>query len=122
VATSAKAPPSKRTGRLARFLLAIGVAAVLVLGSAILAAWARSGYYVAFDDNDQVIVYQGREGGVLWFDPTRESLGPMRDDLDADAIELVEQNKQFESLASAQLFVSERLTPVAVQDDTEADG
>ena len=117
-----EAPGRKRGGRLARFLLAIGVAAVLVLGFAILAAWARSGYYVAFDDSDQVIVYQGREGGVLWFDPTRESLGPMRDDLDADAIDLVEQNKQFESLASAQLFVAERVTPITVPADTEADG
>ncbi len=114
--------PSKRTGRLARFLLALGVAAVLVLGFAIFAAWARSGYYVAFDSDDQVVVYQGREGGVLWFDPTRESVGPMRDELDAAKVALVEQNQHFESRSSAQLFVSERLTPVAIQNDTGADG
>ena len=59
----------RRTGRLGRMLLALGAAAVLVLGFAILAAWARSGYYVAFDEDGTVAIYQGRQGGFWWFEP-----------------------------------------------------
>jgi hypothetical protein len=93
-------------------VLAIGVAAVLTLGFTIFAAWARSGYFVAFDEHDQVVVYQGRKGGVLWFDPTREAVGPYsRDELDETSIALVEDRFEFESQSSAEVFVSERLKP-----------
>ena len=112
VAISKKARRKKRTGRLARFVLALGVASVLILGFAILAAWARSGYFVAFDDNGQVVIYQGRQDSVLWFDPTREATGVYeRDELDEDSVELVELRPEFESQASAERFVAERLSP-----------
>ena len=110
-------PRRKRLARLARFVLALGVAAVLILGFAILAAWARSGYFVAFDDDDRVVIYQGRQGSVLWFDPTRESFGPRRDELDTDLILLVEEQPNFSSQASAERFVSERLTPTTEPDE-----
>ena len=108
-------------GRLGRFVLGLGLASVLVLGFAIFAAWARSGYYVDFDDDDQVVIYQGQVGGVLWFDPTREALGPLRDELSPDEIELVEQRQEFASLANAERFVAERLTPATIDDDTSDD-
>jgi hypothetical protein len=99
-------------------VLALGVAAVLILGFAILAAWARSGYFVAFDDDGQVVIYQGREDSVLWFDPTREAFGPFRDELDDDKIAIVEEQPNFESQASAERFVSERLTPTTTEPAT----
>ena len=104
----------KQGGRLVRFVLVLGVAAVLVLGFAILAAWARSGYFVAFDDNGQVGIYQGKQDGVLWFEPTREATGRYtRDELDDESIMLVELRPEFESQASAAQFVAERLSPIA---------
>ncbi len=109
-------PKRKRLAGVARFVLVLGVAAVLILGFAILAAWARSGYFVAFDDDDQVVIYQGRQESILWFDPTREALGPFRDELDDDKIALVDERPTFESQASAQLFVSQRLTTEAPSD------
>lgn len=115
--TDAPRPKRKRLARLARFMLAVGVAAVLILGFAIFAAWARSGYFVAFDDDGQVVIYQGREDSVLWFDPTREAFGPFRDELDDDKIALVEEQPNFESQASAERFVSERLTPTTTEPD-----
>jgi protein phosphatase len=105
------APGRKRSrgNQLGRFVLMVGVAAVLVLGFAILAAWARQGYYVDFDENDQVVIYQGRE--VLWFQPTVEAPGPYgRDELDQESIDLVELRPEFESQASAAQFVASRLT------------
>ena len=115
--TEAPKPKRKRLAGFARFVLALGVAAVLILGFAILAAWARSGYFVAFDDDGQVVIYQGREDSVLWFDPTREALGPFRDELDDETIALVEEQPNFESQASAERFVSERLTPTTTEPD-----
>ncbi len=55
-------------GRLARYLVPI----VLILGLAVAAvAWyARRTYFVAFDPGGHVVVYQGRPGGLLLWDPT----------------------------------------------------
>jgi len=116
-ATPEPKPRRKRLAGFARFILALGVAAVLILGFAILAAWARTGYFVAFDDDDQVVIYQGRQDSVLWFDPTVEAFGPHRDELDATTIELVEAQPTFESQASAERFVSERLKPTPEPDE-----
>ncbi len=100
-----------RGGRFARFVLGLGVASVLILGFAIFAAWARSGYFVAFDGAGQVVIYQGREDSVLWFDPTPEAVGRYtRDELDEPSIELVDDRVHFESQASAERFVAERLS------------
>jgi protein phosphatase len=62
--------------------------ALIVIGSIwIIASYARNNYFVGFE-NEQVVVYQGRPGGVLWFDPTIEEGGVLtRDDL-PDALEL----------------------------------
>ena len=55
------------TWRVAIFLIAV----LAVLGSAVYAvAWyARGAYYVGID-NEQVAIFRGRPGGLLWFDPT----------------------------------------------------
>lgn len=113
-------PDSKRSGgRFARFVIGLGAAAVLVLGFAILAAWARSGYFVAFDNSGQVGIYQGRQDGVLWFEPTREASGQFnRSQLDEESITLVEQRLEFESQASAAQFVAERLQPTTTTTST----
>ena len=39
----------------------------------VFSAWARGGYYVAFNSDDEAIVYRGRDGGVLWIDPTAQT-------------------------------------------------
>ncbi|HVL06863.1 MAG TPA: Stp1/IreP family PP2C-type Ser/Thr phosphatase [Acidimicrobiales bacterium] len=61
------APGRRFTWRVAVFLFAI----VAVVGTAVWAmAWyARGAYYVGLDD-EQVAIFRGRPGGMLWFDPT----------------------------------------------------
>lgn len=114
-APATPATPGAKSGKRAglfRFLLIVGVAAVVVLGAAILAAWARSGYFVAFDEDGRVVIYQGREDGFLWFDPTAEAYGQYtRDELSDESVELVEDRVHFESQESAARFVAERLHP-----------
>jgi len=102
--------PTRRRSRLWTFILSIGAAAVLVFGAAIFAAWARSGYFVDFDDNDRVVVYKGQSSSILWFNPTVSAdTGRTRDALDERSIELVEDRFRFDSLSAAERFVTERL-------------
>ncbi len=101
-----------RVGRISRFVLIFGIASVLILGFAILAAWARDGYFVAFDEDDRVVIYQGREDVVLWFEPTVEAFGRYdRSELDEASIALVEDRFTFASKASAVDWVANRLSP-----------
>jgi serine/threonine protein phosphatase PrpC len=99
-----------RGSRIARNLLVLGFAAVVVLGFAIFAAWARSGYFVAFDDGGRVSIFQGRRDGVLWFEPTLEAPSVFtRDQLDDQSIGLVEQQINFDSEADAADFINTSL-------------
>lgn len=103
------AAPRKRN-RFLVFLAVVGVAAVLVAAFTILAAWARDGYYVAFNADDQVVIYKGRPDSVLWFDPTVEAVTQFsRDELDDESIELVEEGQRFETQRNAAIFVEDRL-------------
>lgn len=52
-------------------LLTTGLVIVLVLIMAAVASYARSGYFVAVEGSD-VVIFQGRRGGMMWFDPTVE--------------------------------------------------
>jgi hypothetical protein len=99
----------RRKGRVGRILLALGATAVLVLGFAVLAAYARNLYYVAFDEDGTVAIYQGRD--VLWFHPTREAKSNLsRAQLDAESIALVGQEVQFENANDAANFISTSLS------------
>lgn len=106
-----------RGGRIVRFLLAIGVAAVLIFAGVLATAWARSGYFIAFNDDDEVVVYQGQKGTVLWvFNPTEEARARYtRDELDADSIEFVESEPEYETLDAALLGVATRLQPAEAE-------
>ena len=63
----AAVPHRRFTWRVAVFVFAI----LAVVGTAVYAmAWyARGAYYVGID-NEQVAIFRGRPGGMLWFDPT----------------------------------------------------
>ena len=101
------APRRRRDRGPRRFIYGLVAAALLVVVFAFFAAWARRGYYVDFDVDDEAIVYRGRTGGVLWFGPTTETTGgPSRDDLAAESIELVEDQPRFDTSTEAQQFVA----------------
>jgi protein phosphatase len=108
VAQEVAAPRRRR--RLAGFLGALGVLAVLILAFVITAAYARRGYFVAFDTSNDVVIYRGRPDGFLWFDPTVENPTVFsRDQLDDRSIDRVVRRPEFGSLGNAQEFVAEQL-------------
>ena len=85
------------------------VVAVLV----VFAAYGRTGYFVGYNGND-VVVYKGRPGGVLWFDPTVEAKTTLtEEDLTDELAEEIAGNPTFSNAASAQKYVN------AVRDEVQ---
>jgi serine/threonine protein phosphatase PrpC len=104
---SAPATAKKRrrvTGKAVLFITL--VVAVLVAGFVGIAAFGRSGYYVGYQGDD-VAVFQGRPGGLLWFQPTVASVSAVsRDDIGADSQARVARNPTFSSRSAADHFVA----------------
>ena len=86
--------PAEARRRVAGFLLSVLVLAIVVTAFVIAAAYARSGYQVTFDEDGDVVIYQGRD--FLWFEPTVEAVYVYdRDQLDEDSIERIEREYEF---------------------------
>jgi PPM family protein phosphatase len=100
-----------RRSNLKRFAIGFGVAAAIVVTFVVFSAWARSGYFVAFDDADQAIIYQGRPGGVLWIEPTAVNEGgPARSDLEPDIATEIDDEPTFDSADAAAEFIRDGVT------------
>jgi len=105
-AVPAAATAKKRRWGIKRFLILFAIAALLVTAFVVTASWARSGYFVAFDETDEAIVWKGQTDGFLWFDPTRETPeGPAREDLTDESVARVERRPRFNSRSAADKFV-----------------
>ncbi len=70
-AAAAVNPPTRRTRLITGRVIAFVVALVVLLGIAVAAVgwYARDSYFVGLKGN-QLVIFQGRPGGVLWFEPT----------------------------------------------------
>jgi protein phosphatase len=80
---------------------------IVLSASTVLGVYARSGYFVGFDSNDNVTIYQGRVGGVLWFQPTVNTQTRLNgDDLPEDVRREVLLNRTFASSSQAAKFLS----------------
>ena len=83
-------------------------ACVLVLLVALVAVvWiGRRTYFVAFDDANQVVIYRGRPGGVLWIDPTEAEVTDLtRDQIPQALIPTLEKGHDVSSLGDARRYV-----------------
>ena len=100
------ADPPKKKRLLTRATVIFVLLAILVTAFVTTAAWARRGFYVEFNDNEQVVLYQGRPGGFLWIDPTVEATGAAtRGELTDASVALVTATPTFSSLNDAMLFI-----------------
>jgi serine/threonine protein phosphatase PrpC len=83
------------------------VVAVFVVAFVITAAFGRSGYFVGYE-GDTVAVFQGRPGGVLWFQPTLASTSQLeRDDLTPEFQTRIGRNPEFSSQAAAERYLQQ---------------
>jgi serine/threonine protein phosphatase PrpC len=94
--------------RLSWRVVGFGLLLVAVIGGAFATIqWYGTGaYYVGFD-RDEVVIYQGRPGGVLWIDPTVEDrTGIDRDDVPEKFFDAIEEGSQQASLHDARVYAS----------------
>ena len=81
--------------------------AILLSGITVVGVYARSGYFIGFDDNDRVAVYRGRVGGVLWFGPTIDTQTTLSGaDLPEDVLRDVALNRTFTSSTQASKYLA----------------
>jgi protein phosphatase len=82
-------------------LVAIVLSAVTMMG-----VYARSGYFVGFDKSNNVVIYRGKPGGVLWFNPTIDTQTKLTShDLPEDILRDVSVNRSFGSSQSARTYL-----------------
>ena len=101
---AAEPRPRRFTWRVALFLVAV----VLVLAAAVggTAWFARSTYYVGVDSNDEVTIYRGHIGGVLWIKPTVDDrTGLDLNDIDPSRRDEVRAGHEVSSRALADRYV-----------------
>jgi protein phosphatase len=100
------APATKKRFGFGLILFWTGLVGIVLAVLVVFAAYGRTGYFVGYDGND-VVVYKGRPGGVLWFDPTVEAKTTLtEDDLTDELAEEIAANPTFSNAASAQKYVN----------------
>ncbi|HMQ24365.1 MAG TPA: Stp1/IreP family PP2C-type Ser/Thr phosphatase [Acidimicrobiales bacterium] len=105
----ADAAPAPRRPRRFTWRVVVFVVALLALAGAVVAAlvyYGRSTYYVAFDADEQVVIFKGQPGGFLVFDPTVErETGITRADLRETAADRVAEQPDQATLSDAEAFI-----------------
>ena len=92
------------TGRTIAFILALA----LIIGGALVAVgyYARGAYYVGLDDSDEVAIFKGQPGGLLWFDPTLEArTGIVASEVPPARLDDVRTGHEVGSLGAAERYV-----------------
>ena len=101
--------------------IALGVIVLVVAVIAAVGWYARGGYYVG-TLGDEVVVFKGRSGGMLWFEPTVESrAGVLLTELTADDRALVTAGHETESRDGAEAFISDLRTRTTTAIDEPGD-
>jgi serine/threonine protein phosphatase PrpC len=115
-----KAARSSRT-RITWRVLGFLVLLVAVLGGAFATIqwYGTSTYFVGYD-GDEVAIFRGRPGGLLWIDPTLEvDTGILRDEVPAQYRSALEAGHEQSSLAHAERYVSNIERDIAERAEAE---
>lgn len=115
---AARTTRTRVTWRVLGFLVLL----VAVLGGAFATIqwYGTSTYYVGYD-GDEVAIFRGRPGGLLWIDPTLEAdTGILRDEVPAAYRSALEAGHEHSSLAQAERYVSNIERDIAEQAERDA--
>ncbi len=100
----------------------VSLAVVITVVIVAVGLYSRSSYFVGVDD-DSVVIFQGRPGGVLWFDPTVELVTEVDvGDLTPLLLEEVQGNPDYASVEGALEYVdglAGRLAEAAVEPEPD---
>ena len=106
---------AKKKSRVGMALFWSALVVIILSGVTIVGVYARSGYFIGFDEDSRVAVYRGRVGGVLWFGPTIDTQTSLsRDDLPEDVRRDVAVNRTFTSSTMASKYLA--LVRIAIID------
>jgi PPM family protein phosphatase len=105
--TDRSGEPRSRTRVTWRLVVFVVVLAAVLGGAYATVVWyGTSTYYVGFDDDD-VAIFRGRPGGLLWIDPDLvERTELSRDDVPARYRSSIESGQQYSRLSEARRFVA----------------
>jgi len=107
----------KKKSRIGMVLFWSALVVILLSGITIVGVYARSGYFIGFDEDSRVAVYRGRVGGVLWFSPTIDTQTTLSgEDLPEDVLRDVALNRTFTSSTMASKYLA--LVRIAIIDAT----
>jgi PPM family protein phosphatase len=106
--TDRSGEPRSRTRVTWRLVLFVVVLAAVLGGAYATVVWyGTSTYYVGFDDDDDVAIFRGRPGGLLWIDPELvEGTELSREDVPARWRSSIESGREFGSRSDASRFVA----------------
>ena len=108
---------AKKKNRVGMVLFWSALVAIVLSGITIVGVYARSGYFIGFDEDSRVAVYRGRVGGVLWFGPTIDTQTTLSGaDLPEDVLRDVALNRTFTSSTNASKYLA--LIRIAIIDAT----
>jgi protein phosphatase len=117
VVVGAPPKPAKKKLRIGVALFWSALVAIIFGVITTVGVYARSGYYVGFNDEDNVVVYRGRVGGMLWFQPTVDTETKLNGDDLPDNVRLdVSMNKSFTSSGLAAKYLM--LVQTAIDNST----
>lgn len=103
-----EAGPEPERGRRLTWRVGLFVVVLLALIGFVMAAvgwYARNTYFVGID-GEEVVIYKGRPGGVLWFDPTvEETTGITVDEIPPAELDILEEGKDQASMDDAHQYL-----------------
>jgi serine/threonine protein phosphatase PrpC len=103
----------KKSVRVGMILFWSAFAAIILGVITTIGVYARSGYFVGFNNQDNVVVYRGRPGGMLWFQPTVDTQTELKgDDLPEYMQRQVLMNRTFTSSGLAARYLSQIQTAI----------
>ena len=110
-------PVKNKKNRLAVAIFWSALVAILFGVLTVVGVYARSGYFIGFNNDDNVVVYRGRVGGMLWFQPTVDTQTELNDDdLPEDVRREVLMNRTFTSSGLAAKYLM--LVQTAIDNST----
>ena len=96
-----------KKSRVGMVLFWSALVAIVLSGITVVGVYARSGYFIGFDEDSRVAVYRGRVGGVLWFNPTIDTQTTLSGaDLPEDVLRDVALNRTFTSSTMASKYLA----------------
>ena len=102
----ADGPPLRQRLTWRSVVFVVAVVAVVIGAFATIQWYGTSTYFVGFE-GDEVAIFKGRPGGLLWIDPTlEEETGIERDEVPETFLDDIEAGKEQSSLARADRYVS----------------